>query len=199
MNKLLEIHDNAALKHLNKIAKQIYLGDGMWIAGGYVRKVLFNEDRQCDIDVFYNTKKTFQQHTAKLETIQKYPRETSAHVTFGIGGQPVQCICMQFYKDLYSVLDGFDFTICQFGYDGDKIYTFPSKADSLIKSSLTQSDVNSKTLRVHNIKYPVSFVNRVIKHCKMGYNIDKDQIMKFIQYIARNSDKMDFSNTYGNG
>jgi hypothetical protein len=63
------------------------------------------------------------------------------------------------YASAAELLDSFDFTICQFAIDGDKV-VFPP---------LALHDLNRKRLVINEVTYGLATMRRFIKYTKQGY------------------------------
>jgi hypothetical protein len=57
---------------------------------------------------------------------------------------PIQCISFRFWEDIEHVLNDFDFTVCQFGFNGQKLYTgdnsFEDLRNRMIKFNVVRGD-----------------------------------------------------------
>src|SRR3546814_11060115 len=73
----------------------------------------------------------------------------------------VQAIRIAFHETLESVLESFDFSICQCGYDGTDI----------LLGQWTLFDLASKRLVPGQLRYGTSSLRRVIKYTRQGYTI----------------------------
>ena len=150
--------------------------DGPWLAGGAVRRLLQGQSSlDSDLDFFFNGETQFQDFAAALVTAgftlkretehhQHYvgkvtthrPDETEATFEQVIN---VQLIRFKYYESAAGVIDSFDFTICQFAYDGT----------TLTMADLALWDLARKRLVLHQLTYPVSTMRRLLKYQKQGY------------------------------
>lgn len=168
-------------RRLDKIIP--FLPKGAWIAGGFLRSIVADEDdSQGDIDFFFNNEKAFSQ---MLDMIKNPPKE--AKNIFGyyniavetptdqlrvvtchseVMNRPdIQLIRLFWYESPEHVIDGFDFTVCQLATDGEKIYYNP----------LTFDDIRTKTIRPHRDNVDaIVMLNRLIKYSKKGYKVSSD-------------------------
>ncbi len=108
---------------------------GPWIAGGSVWRTVRNEPlNECDVDVFFKNKDQYEQTCRQMnsipfvrnilkETKNKWNTTYRIHVNQGRYDKTIdiQLINMSFYSRLERLLESFDFTVCQFGYDGESI------------------------------------------------------------------------------
>lgn len=133
----------------------------VWIAGGAVRDSVIG-DTIKDIDVFGTNAESLDKFIE--EELKNYTRlrDTELLKEFKQGDWRVQVV-YRFYVGIKECLDSFDFTICQFAYDGDKVFTTPE--------SITDSF--RKRLVVHSIQkdFTMDSFRRVVKYVKKGYTI----------------------------
>jgi hypothetical protein len=134
------------------------------IAGGCIRDSLFGQEFN-DIDIFGLTKDDLdlfikmnltKGHGYKLVYFNDNLR------TYRKGKIKVQIIYRE-YEKLTDVIDSFDFTVCQFMYDGDKIICNPS----------SMMDVYHKRIVINHINplFVLDTFRRTQKYIKKGYSI----------------------------
>ena len=156
---------------LTKLPNFVYIRDeekkdriNVVIAGGAVRDSLFG-DEFSDIDVFGLTKEDLdlfvklnltKSHGYKLVYFNDNLR------TYRKGKIKVQIIYRE-YEKLTDIIDLFDFTVCQFMYDGEKVICNPS---ALL-------DVYHKRIVINHLETLFVFdsLRRVQKYIKKGYTI----------------------------
>lgn len=138
--------------------------DGPWIAGGAVRRTIQQQKLESDVDYFFHDegqRKVF--HDAMLANGGWLISEKEHAITYGVKSEHntviVQAIIMAYYPTLDAVLDSFDFTITQFGYDG---------AD-LVCGPFSLWDLARKRLALHRLTFGVSTVHRLIKYTRQGF------------------------------
>lgn len=154
-----------------KIPDFIY-GD-CFIAGGAIRDSILLEKR-TDIDIFGATKEKLD---AFIEANLKDAKEvyTSDRMrTFIKDGNKIQVIYI-YYASIAAALDSFDFTLCQFAYDGKDVYCNPQ---SLL-------DIFRKKIVIHklNKEFAIDSLRRVQKYIKKGYTICNGGWKQFIDTI----------------
>lgn len=145
---------------------QMCTKEGPWLAGGALRRTLMGQEPDSDFDFFFRDAEQLSTFTTSLETkgLSKL-KETEHHVHYrgqvGASKLPrdIQCIRFKFYKDAAAVIDSFDFTICQFAFDGEH----------LITGEFSLWDLGRKKLAVHKITYPVSTMRRLLKYTNQGF------------------------------
>ncbi|MDA3856233.1 MAG: hypothetical protein PF569_08300, partial [Candidatus Woesearchaeota archaeon] len=81
--------------------------------------------------------------------------------TFIKAEQKIQLIYKENNVDKNSCMDAFDFTICQFAYDGKEITCNP---ESILH-------LKEKKLVMHKIPFPYDTLRRLQKYIKKGYTI----------------------------
>lgn len=138
---------------------------GPWIAGGAVRRTLLGEPLESDVDIFFRDPEQLEAfRTFLVSRDLALVRETAHHVHYrGDVGDGVardyQLIRFQFYLDAAAVIDSFDFTICQFVTDGDR----------LIAGETALWDLARKRLVLHRLTFPVSTMRRLLKYQKQSF------------------------------
>lgn len=144
--------------------EKITLSDHLWIAGGFVRKCLFGEQRWCDVDIFgprFSTLRSLLSNQGYALEYKKY------NVTYTKGNDVIQGINL-YYPTIQACLESFDFTICQFGFDGTNIYTGPT----------TIRDYADRLLVINKITKPLSTLRRLKKYRQQGFQMDLRSILK---------------------
>jgi hypothetical protein len=140
--------------------------DGPWLAGGALRRTLRGTEPHSDFDFFFRDADQLERFKGCLIDNHglSVHRETEHHVELrgkiDDEGVIVQCIRFAYYGSPEEVINSFDFTICQFAYDGQM----------LIAGEYALWDLGRKWLAVHKITYPLSTMRRVLKYTKQGFN-----------------------------
>lgn len=156
---------------------------GPWIAGGALRRTLLRQEPDSDFDFFFRDAEQLAAFTAELDRrgLEKL-RETEHHIHYrgrvGDSGLPidVQCIRFAFYADAAAVIDSFDFTICQFAFDG----TLLTAGDYALW------DLGRKRLAVHKVTFPVSSMRRVLKYATQGFKACNGCLATLLRATAEN-------------
>lgn len=158
---------------------------GPWIAGGAVRRpVAGGTPKDSDFDYFFKDEKQLEDFRGRMERLgltKLYSNDFNE--TFSgklkVDGKDtqvkVQAIKFRFYESLSDVLDSFDFTICQFGWNGCDVYFNPC---SII-------DVANKRLVVHKISFGVSTMRRLVGYSKQGYYACSGALEAILKAIAQ--------------
>lgn len=163
-----------------------YIPKGAWIAGGFLRALVANEDDSGgDIDFFFHTEEAFNQ---MLDLI-KYPTaKPGAEKAFGYYALPeyeaieklrivdceslistrpnIQLVRLYWFDSPEHVIDSFDFTVCQFITDGETLWFNPQSFD----------DIATKTIREHRpTNDAIATLNRILKYQRKGYKISTEE------------------------
>ena len=140
--------------------------DGPWIAGGALRRTLLGKEPESDFDFFFRNAEQLKEFCSDLESRGlKKVNETIHHVHYrgkvGDSGidRDVQCIRFAFYEDAASVINSFDYTICQLAFDGER----------LTLGEFTLWDLGRRRLAIHKITYPVATMRRMLKYTSQGF------------------------------
>lgn len=153
--------------------------DGPWIAGGSVRRLVTRQLQDSDFDFFFKDEAQFNTFVAAMK--EKGAEETASsdfNITFKLPAckaKPiaddefspagpelkVQAIRIAYHDSLDAVLDSFDFSICQCGFDGT----------DLAFGQWALWDIANKRLVPGQIRYGVSSLRRIIKYTRQGFTI----------------------------
>jgi hypothetical protein len=155
--------------HIVKLDKTQMLGqfpfiqvpkDG-WVAGGAIRRWFKGEEKLSDVDCFFQNKESLEHYIHVLNGMGF--TEINKHqnaISYSNEEYLVQCIIVKFYKDVTELLDSFDFTLCQFAYDGKEIYASSDGIVSVLRNHLG----------VHKLEGNVTdSLRRAFKYTKKGY------------------------------
>lgn len=157
--------------------------DGPWLAGGALRRTLMQREPDSDFDFFFKDADQLAAFTAALDRMGlEKVRETEHHVHYrgrvGDSGLPldIQCIRFAFYPTAQAVIDSFDFTICQFAFDGT----------NLTAGTYALWDLGRKRLAVNRITFPVSSMRRVLKYAGQGFKACNGCLATLLRATAEN-------------
>ncbi len=165
--------------HLFSFLKRYGKEKGIILAGGAMRYIVDpDEDEICDFDLFFTDDEA-------VNFVKEYLESSSYTNTFSCPkGElfsyslpydndcfiKVQLINKRVYDDVYDLLESFDFTACQFAWDGETFYT----------SRQAVKDVKKKYLRLHRMTFPTATFKRMYKYRGKGYYIGdciKDSVL----------------------
>lgn len=147
---------------------------GYFIAGGAVRALLTGSPITTDVDVF------FRNQGERDEFIRVYvPEEklgTKLHTTFKYKEWKIQAIYLDYYADMDTLLNTFDYTICMCGIDGGNLYV----------GEYTLWDLARKKLVVNKITYGAASLRRMLKYAKQGYTICQGTATELLKQVSDN-------------
>ncbi len=134
--------------------------DNSWVAGGAIRR-WFVGDKQCsDIDMFFTDELQLQIYASGQMKDWNVLYDNNNAITY-IKDKTVIQLIKKYYMDAESCINSFDYTICQFAYNGKKIY---ATTEAIITSL-------RKHLAVNNIQkgYELDSLRRAFKYFEQGY------------------------------
>lgn len=127
-----------------------------WVAGGAVRRWFTGDEKLSDVDIFgpADDIKDFVDTCGFAKTF-----ESKNAITFKKDGAAIQAILLPF-KNVEACLDSFDFTLCQFAWDGTRIYTTPKAIIGTLR----------RHLAVHILgEFAVDSLRRAFKYQEKGF------------------------------
>ena len=151
--------------------------NGPWIAGGACLAWYQNKPCTTDIDVYFTNEKQFSAVEQNLrnfkfsELISTSKNALTFAITRSDEKWTIQIIRKQFYPSLKSVISDFDITVCQIGWDGNKI----TVGEHFVR------DVADRVLRFDNFS-PQSH-KRLVKYMCYGYKPVDNCIEELIENI----------------
>jgi hypothetical protein len=156
---------------------------GPWLGGGALRRTILGTEPDSDFDFFFRDAAQLAEFGADIEGRGFYKvRESEHHIEYrgNVGGtgmpRDVQCIRFAFYQNVEAVIDSFDFTICQFAFDGAR----------LMCGEFALWDLGRKRLAVHRLTYPVSSMRRMLKYASQGFRACSGAIATILRETASN-------------
>jgi hypothetical protein len=163
-----------------------------WIAGGSIRRTIAGISLDSDIDFFFKDEKALSEWEdeaiakgasllSKNDKNRTYilPTEIAegkADKGFYLPELKLQAINFQYFGSPEAVIDSFDFTICQFAFDGTHIYM----------GYWSLYDLARKRLVPHRVTYGVSTIRRIIKYCNQGYTVCSGGLATILEEVAAN-------------
>lgn len=135
------------------------------LAGGAIRRAISGINQDSDYDFFFKGESYKDSFCEALTSDHGFVqvRKTQHHTEFKgkIKDRPtvVQAIHFDYFDGPKDLLEAFDFTICQFAYNGVHLFTTPEALWDLAR----------KRLVINKVTYPVSTLRRMIKYTKQGY------------------------------
>lgn len=160
---------------------------GPWIAGGAVWRAVLNHPLdKCDIDMFFASKQQFDSTVLLMggypfvrnilqETKNKWNITYKIHANQGNFNKTinVQLINMSYYRNLDDLLNSFDFTACQFGWDGQ----------NLVSNRTSVADLNDRKISLWKLGSPKSLFSHLIKYMDNGFTLSSDETKKLLNNI----------------
>ncbi len=146
-----------------------------WLGGGAVRDSILLE-KYSDIDIFGSSKEGLDTFIdANLKECKEIFTSDRMR-TFTKGNDKVQVIYI-LSETIEKCLDSFDFTLCQFAYDGNSVYCNPQ---SLV-------DIFRKRIVIHKLsnEFVIDSLRRMQKYIKKGYTICNGGLATFIETIRQ--------------
>jgi hypothetical protein len=159
--------------------------DNTWIAGGAIRDAVLKE-KISDIDIFGVSKDKLDLFIETNLKGCKKVYDSDILKTFILNGEKVQVI----YRDYLSVqhcLDSFDYTLCQFAFDGKDI----------LCNSQSLLDIFRKKITIHKIdpKFAVNSLRRLQKYIQKGYSICDGGLKRIVETI-RETEQSDIDSQF---
>lgn len=133
----------------------------VWIAGGAIRQWFNDGELMTDIDVFGKNQESLDNFISEKLWAAKKISEQNHLSSFSLNGQLIQVIKYNYYDSIHNLLDSFDFTVCQFAWDGKTVYSTEAAIVSVLR----------KRLRVHQItkELAADSLRRAFKYQRKGY------------------------------
>lgn len=185
-----EFDDTAFAKALDRLPAISV--SGPWIGGGSVRRLIAGLPQDSDFDFFFADQAQFDAFCADMKKRgADVQHENDFNITFllpkakakPIGDDEftasgpelkVQAIRLRFHPTLAETLEGFDFSLCKFGYDGT----------NLVCGDYSLFDLASKRLVPDRISFGTSTLRRIIKYTKQGYTICSGGLANILQQVV---------------
>lgn len=149
--------------------------EGPWICGGFFRRILLNQKRDSDVDYFFKNPKQLKQFLLDATSggWEETARSDTA-ITLKKGGRVAQASIIHYYASIEAVLNSFDFTITQVGFDGK----------DLVFGPYTLWDIARKRLALHRLTYGVSTLRRLIKYSRQGFTACGGVMADILQQVV---------------
>ncbi len=146
--------------------------NGPWCVGGAVRRTIKGEfEVKSDYDIaFASHADVTKADAALIEDGYKLKWHNKMCQTYVKDKRTVQLLIGTFYKTIEDCLETFDFTVCQFGYDGE----------DLVYSPLALYDLGRSALVPNKITFAVASLRRMLKYKEQGYDICNGGLTNFL-------------------
>ncbi len=163
--------------------------DGPWVAGGSVWKSIENIPLECDIDVFFKSDRQCEKWFRTLLSLpyahrivsdpksNQYNTSLKYHIHYKGYNKTItlQLVSFRFFDNIKALLDGFDFTACQFGFDGQTLYT----------GDTSLGDLRNREIIFNNVLDNVATGIHVEKYTKIGFKIPSSQKQRYDEIIEK--------------
>lgn len=135
-----------------------------FIGGGAVRKTIQNIPLDTDIDIYFKSQADFDlcltyfnQH--RIDEIVDNGLNKTFHILINNKKYKIQFVYMIYCPKIEDFIEHADFTICQFAYDGEKIYC----------GDFSMYDLANKKLNIYYITSPHFSLQRISKYNEQGF------------------------------
>jgi len=133
-----------------------------WIAGGAIRNWYLGKPNKSDIDFFFAHEAAFELFKSENSMSGVRPIQSSKNAeTFKVNGKLIQLIRVADYANVEALLDSFDFTVCQFAYDGEKVYSTVEAITCVHRGHLMVNKIQAG--------YELDSLRRAFKYAKKGF------------------------------
>lgn len=152
--------------------------EGPWLAGGSLWKAIENQPIEHDLDFFFKDVKQCEEWLATIRSIpyvhhivgeksNRYNITYKFHVNERGYNKTisVQCVSFKCWNSITDLLEGFDFTACQFGFDGRMLFT----GDTAFE------DVRARAIRFNKIHDSNATQIHLEKYLAKGFTISPEQ------------------------
>jgi hypothetical protein len=185
-----EFSETILFKALSRVPK--LSEKGPWIAGGAVRRTIEGKKLESDFDFFFANKEQEDQFAYDLVEMgakllkkndknslyilsSSIPDDTEGEGVY-LPEMKIQLINFTYFETAEAVIDSFDFTLCQFAYDGNMVYM----------SDFALWDVARKKLVPHKISYATSSLRRLMKYANQGFTVCGGALSQILQQVVDN-------------
>lgn len=169
------------LKFLPKIEES-----GPWVAGGSLWKSIENIPLDSDIDLFFRDEIQCGEWLKAMRTvpyearvisekINSYNISMNYHVNHGDFNKTIkiQCIYFKYFTDIVDLLNSFDFTACQFGFDGTNLHAGETSFE----------DLKNRHIIFNNVADNVASGLHMRKYVEKGFTVPDSQLEKLKEIV----------------
>lgn len=157
---------------------------GPWLCGGAVRRLIAGQELDSDFDYFFADLKQVEGFEEWMKTNGGViERRSDFNKTWRVKGRTVQQITIRYYTSIDDVLNSFDFTICQFGYDSQQITV----------GQFSLWDLARKRIALHQLTYGVSTLRRLMKYSRQGFTVCGGVLADILQRTVEAPDTINAS------
>lgn len=165
--------------------------NGPWLAGGAIRKTIQCVSLDSDFDFFFKSQEQLDNFSDELRECgakmlsqndknEKWilpsliPDDVEGEGIY-LPEMEIQLIKFRWYETAEEVIDSFDFTLCQFAYDGQNIFM----------SDFALWDVARKKIVPHKITFGTSSLRRLMKYANQGFTACGGCLSEILEQVAR--------------
>ena len=155
------------------------LGNGVWLVGGAIRRTIIGKEIDSDLDIVFSSKENKDKFHAALSSAGFVPTEVGTNTNWlhpGIKNVKVQTIYLRYYNSPEEIFSTFDFTICQFAFDGNSLYC----------GECALFDLANRRLVPNNIMYASASLRRIIKYSKQNFYLCSGAASEFLRKVISN-------------
>jgi len=161
---------------LPSFIRELLKPNAVWVAGGALRSS-FDKTPVADFDLFFESATHAMFAEAQLYDMGAravFTCPAGKLRTFELGSAKIQLITPRYYSTAFDLVGSFDFTVCQFAFDGRYV--------TIGRDAL--ADTKVKRLVVQKMEYPVATLNRMGKYrWGKGYFMSELEWAKVISVI----------------
>lgn len=172
---------------LNNVPHLMHLLEwgGTFLAGGLLRTIINGEPfdyQHTDVDIFFRNGGVLEDVKAYLEKnkyfkkVYQCPEGKLSTYVYMVDGKETwkyQLISVDFYPDMETLLDSFDFTCIMVGTDGETFWYDERFVE----------DSEKKLLVWNKITYPAASLRRLMKYARKGYAMQEEQYQAFVEAL----------------
>lgn len=155
--------------------------DGVWLAGGALRRTLIGDLLTSDFDFFFNGEESLKAFKKSLisrgaREISKTDHQETLVIEIARKQRTIQLVKIGYYETAEQLIDSFDFTITQFAYDGEVL--------TCGKFSLW--DLSRRRLALHKLTYGVATMRRLIKYTNQNFTACAGVMQSILESVVAN-------------
>lgn len=170
------VYEESYFAQTMKLLPPCFSRYGPWLAGGAVRRLCAGEHQDTDFDFFFSSLEQYELFCSHMiERGAEIDHENLFNTTYFYKDRIIQPIKVDIYNTLIQTLNRFDFTICQFGFDGDNV----------VWSDEAGEDLKSKTLKVVNFHNPIYTLQRAMKYARQGFTLSAPEIKRLLGKVEK--------------
>lgn len=144
--------------------------EGPWIAGGSVRRMITDGKMgDGDVDYFFKSQAQFHEFCMKIRTeptfkildekVNPNNQQWTLKVPASLSEVKVQAINFDYFENVERLLANFDFTVCQFAYDGTNLHC----------GDFALWDLARKRIVINNVRFPIATLRHMLKYNRQGF------------------------------